>query len=437
MNPMRVPYMVGRFVKGETHYGRERVIEHLLHAPDNALWLVGTRRVGKTSMLRHLEVLTVAPDSRFVPVYWSFEGQETARNLSDELVFALEEVAHRFTPFGIDVNDFAGADALIVLRRIAMALTPHGRQLLILIDEAEVLIHIAAREPAWVARLRRALMDDQVRTVMASTKFLSQLNVVSSNWVTSPLLFGFSVVHLGRLDDASSRALVRQTQGERQVLAHDSVVDDVLIHTAGQPYLIQYLCNRLFTVDAAGRGRLRAIQDADLNADMILVGLFQNDYQNLSRTERRVLLAVADLDVAKEGEVLAVLSDLPPLRIRTLLRGLASLGYLRQVFGQWAVGNEFLRRWILVNAESLKTKLDSNVDEQQGELLYEAGQDDQARYLRWEIARLEESLASQEQARPVASPDRRDAMLRQMDRTRRELKRLRDDLAELEPGEQG
>jgi len=36
---------------------------------------------------------------------------------------------------------------------------------------------------------------------------------------------------LTRLDEAASRALVRQLQGEAEVLAADGVVDDVLIHT--------------------------------------------------------------------------------------------------------------------------------------------------------------------------------------------------------------
>jgi len=108
------------------------------------------------------------------------------------------------------------------------------------------------------------MQDHRVRTVMTSTKLLAELNKLNSEWSTSPFLFGFNLVNLTRLDEAASRALVRQLQGEAEVLAADGVVDDVLIHTNGQPYLIQFLCQRLFETDEEGNGRLRSVREEDL-----------------------------------------------------------------------------------------------------------------------------------------------------------------------------
>ncbi len=45
---MRIPYVVGRWVRGHNHYGQQRVIDYLRQRPA-ATWLVGTRRMGKTS----------------------------------------------------------------------------------------------------------------------------------------------------------------------------------------------------------------------------------------------------------------------------------------------------------------------------------------------------------------------------------------------------
>src|SRR5690606_20055647 len=104
---MRIPYNVGRWVRGKNHYGRQRLIDYLLHAPDSAIWLVGTRRMGKTSLLRQLELLTSAPDSTYVPLFWDLQGCQTARDLSDELFYSLEDVAARFAESGIDVAMFA------------------------------------------------------------------------------------------------------------------------------------------------------------------------------------------------------------------------------------------------------------------------------------------------------------------------------------------
>jgi hypothetical protein len=390
--------------------------------------------MGKTSMLKQLELMTATPESHYVPVFWDMQGCESTRELSEELCFALLDVADRFAPFGIDVSAFEGQDALLVLRTLSRALKEQHKQLLLLVDEAEVLINIARQDPAWVGRLRRAMQDHRVRTVMTSTKLLAELNRLNSEWTTSPFLFGFNLVNLTRLDEAAARALVRQLQGDQEVLAADGVVDDILIHTNGQPYLIQYLCQRLFEVDEEGNGRLRSVREEDLATDHILNGFFQNDFQHLTKTERRLLLAVAELTIAKERELLVVLNDLPPRKIQMYLYGLERLGYLRQIFGQWAVGNEFLRRWVMDNHDELVQRLSSATDDNIHETMLEIGRDHEAIYLREEIARLEAELARVDAAAAKATGDELVRLLDEAAYLRKELARLRKELASIDPG---
>ena len=52
------PYTVGQWVRGEGFYGREALIGEILDGPRRQVWLLGTRRVGKTSLLKQLEHLT-------------------------------------------------------------------------------------------------------------------------------------------------------------------------------------------------------------------------------------------------------------------------------------------------------------------------------------------------------------------------------------------
>jgi len=429
---MRIPYVVGRWVRGKNHYGRKRLTEHLLHAPDSAIWLLGTRRMGKTSMLKQLEMVTDTPDSHFVPLFWDMQGCEGVRDLSEELYYALMDVADRFSPFGIDVNGLGGQDALLNLRTLARTLFEHDKQLLILVDEAEVLINIAREDPAWVGRLRRAMQDHRVRTVMTSTKLLAELNKLNSEWTTSPFLFGFNLVNLTRLDEMPSRALVKQLQGEQEVLAADGIVDDILIHTNGQPYLIQYLCQRLFDTDEEGCGFLRPIREEDLATDHILNGFFQNDFQHLSKTERRLLLAVAELNIAKEHEILVVLNDLPPRKIQNYLYGLERLGYLRQIFGQWALGNEFLRRWVMDNHEELVQRLGGASDDNIHETLLEIGREHEVRYLREELALREAELAEADAAAATAEGDELVRLLDIVARLKREIARLQKEIASID-----
>src|SRR6188768_3975346 len=60
------PYVVGRWVRGDEHYDRQKLIEHLLNAHDTAIWVVGTRRMGKTSLLRQIEHVTMRSEERRV-----------------------------------------------------------------------------------------------------------------------------------------------------------------------------------------------------------------------------------------------------------------------------------------------------------------------------------------------------------------------------------
>ena len=49
---MSNPYVVGQWVRGPRFYGRVSQIEEILDGPRNSLWVLGTRRIGKTSLLR-------------------------------------------------------------------------------------------------------------------------------------------------------------------------------------------------------------------------------------------------------------------------------------------------------------------------------------------------------------------------------------------------
>jgi hypothetical protein len=314
-------------------------------------------------------------------------------------------------------------------------LDQRGKQLLLLIDEAEALINTAEVDPAWVGRLRRALQDQRQRTVITSTKLLARLNRASAKWSTSPFLFGFGMVTLPRLEESASRALVRQSQADVPVQAGDGEVDDVLIHTDGQPYLTQLLCNRLFTTNDQGEGCLRQIADDDLMVDHILDGLFQVDYEHLVRSERRLLLAVADLTIAKETELVVRLNDLAPNRIRMFLFGLERAGLVRRVFGQWAIGNEFLRRWVSDHFDELEQQLADAEDDGLHESVLEIGREHEAMLLRREIARIESLLATAEEELATASGDHQLRLLEELARLRRELARLRSELAAIEDGQ--
>ena len=46
-----IPYVVGQWVRGERFYGREAVLSEVLEGQRESLWLLGTRRIGMSSLL--------------------------------------------------------------------------------------------------------------------------------------------------------------------------------------------------------------------------------------------------------------------------------------------------------------------------------------------------------------------------------------------------
>ncbi len=425
---MRIPYIVGRWVNDRHHYGRHRLFTYLLDTPDAALWIVGARRIGKTSLLRQLEFLTRADTSGYVPLFWDMQGCENSGDLSMELYMALEDAEHHFTPFGIELGSLEGQDALVILRRLTRALNAAGKHLLLLIDEAEALLAIARTEPAWLARLRRALQDPNQKCVLTSTKLLAQLNDLTADWPTSPFLFGFNMLNLWSLDPVSAVALVEQHQATKNVVVSREIVDDILVHTNRHPYLVQFLCHRLYSEAEDGTGFLRAPTDEDLNPDNLLAGLFLVDFQHLTMLERRLLLTIGRSSIATEAEILTALADQSPERILTFLWGMEKLGHLRQVYGQWTIGNEYLRRWLQQELETLDRMNDALLADDTFELLLKAGHAQEVQSYRAEIERLETAYGSLKADLAHNRNGQSDALRSDLDRIEKLLTAARRDL---------
>jgi hypothetical protein len=356
---MQSPYVVGRWVRGDEHYDRHSLIEYLLTAHDTALWVVGTRRMGKTSLLRQLELVTDRPDSIHIPLFWDLQGGLTPADLTRELRIALEDAAERFHRAGVEPDVTPDDDAVTIVRRLARGLMKQERHLLLLMDEAETLMQVARTDPFWLARLRLALQEGNVRTIIASTRALTGLMQQSAEWVTSPFLFGFHMVILWPLHREGAEELVHQVQAGGTVRVDPSLLEEILCCTNHHPYLIQYLCEQLYQVDADGQGYLRPLQDEDLAVNQLLASYFELDYQRLTPLEQRLLLHVlAQGETSTVALTAAVATEDAP-RVASLLESLRELGMLRRTEGGWAVGSEFLARWLRQYAGEYLRQLDA------------------------------------------------------------------------------
>jgi hypothetical protein len=389
---MRNPYIVGRWLSGTEHYGRQRLLEYLIHSPDPAIWVVGTRRMGKTSLLRQLESLTDQADSPLVPLFWDIQGCETPEDLSYDLCTGIEDKSERFEALGIDVNQLYTMDVIRIIQTLQRVLRQSNRKLFLLIDETEALINLGEKEGQFLARLRKIFQNGSQRTVMASTKSLMRLNDLNSNWLTSPFLFGVSLVNLWSLDPEAAADLVLQKQSDEKIVVNRELLDEILVHTHRHPYLIQYLCQRLFIQISEDSGTLRPIQDEDLRPDHQLAGFFQVDFEHLAPMERQILLTVSRYGLISEERLAGELARFAPGRVSMFAYGMHKLGYLRTVYGQWTLGNEFLRRWVTENYDQLSLNVQSQVSDAGVESLLVVGRQIERNYLQQEMVAIQAKL---------------------------------------------
>ena len=352
---MRNPYITGAYVTGSNHYGRGHLLDYLLRSEGRAYWVVGTRRIGKTSLLRQLELLAAAGD-RYVPLFWDMQGCASFTCMGGYLGDAVRDHLERFEPLGVTDAMLDQEDPLALLSTLRRLVRRAGRELLLLGDETEALIGAARDEPEAMQRFHRQLTGGAgLRVIFASTRQIYRMHDVCREWTTSPFLSGFDMSQtLGSLEPEAAEALIVQTQApeDSQVHAAAAIVEVITRATNGHPFLLQILCSRLFDEE----GGLRPPSDVDVRVDPILAGFFEHDFRQLSQTDRRIVLAVHRAGPTAQAELAAIDGDNAAELVQRLCN-LEALGYLRRPADaadeSITIGNLFLASWLDAAADFL------------------------------------------------------------------------------------
>jgi len=273
-------------------YGRGELLAALLGGRDRLVFLMGLRRTGKTSVLKALE--RRAEGAGLLPLFLQLQAaDEGLRDLVADAVDALafdqgEEIDE-------DVLDAAPLGRLLKLAdRLAGR---KKRELLVLIDEAEVLVRLCEAGPESeagreVARLRSWLSGPRrKRAVMAGGRYALRLAETGNLGDGDPFLAGFTRRLLDPVlgpAEAADLARLSRRGGEGAARLGDEAVAAIVARTGGHPFLIQSACLEL-------RERGGAV-DAALAAVLSTYAAnwaFFDDLQRTARSERRVLGAIA------------------------------------------------------------------------------------------------------------------------------------------------
>jgi DNA-binding winged helix-turn-helix (wHTH) protein len=338
-----MPYVVGQWVRGDRFYGRTTQIEEILGGPRNCIWLLGTRRIGKTSLLKQIEYIAeTSPDTGYVPVFWDFQGAETPEELHLNFADALLDADERLARIGISLEDVEADDLFVSIKQLRRHLRDRKLRLLLLCDEVEELIKLHEKDPSLLRKLRHVMQSgEDIRTVMASTIRLWAL--ADQKVDTSPFLHGFTPpIYIARFSDEEATSLIGQTnlgENERPQL-EDGVVEVIREHGDNHPYLVQLVCKRYLETGTLDE----AIEQ--VATDRMVSYFFAVDFEMLSETEGDIVRIIArQSDVS--SETLRDELSLGPDALEGTLRRLANLGFIRMDVEQGlALANYFFRRWL-------------------------------------------------------------------------------------------
>jgi RNA polymerase sigma factor (TIGR02999 family) len=333
-----VPFVIGQWVRGDRFYGRTRLIEEILTGPRDALWVVGTRRIGKTSLLKQLEhLVSIDPKTGYVPLFWDLQGADEPSELHAGFSEALLDSEERLQRLEIDVDTVDAGDLFTSLRKLRRALKARGFKLLLLCDEVEELLELHLKEPALLRKLRHALQaSDDVRSVLASTIRLWDLTEQRED--TSPFLHGISPpLFISRLTEEEGRSLVAQKNLGEDLRPpfSDAEIEAIREACDDHPYLLQLVAKRFLET-----GKLEQTID-QVASDSMVSYFFSVDFDMLDSGERSILRSLASATTPEDR------SEVESEASRTGVQRLLDLGLLRRTAGgRLDVAGFFLARWL-------------------------------------------------------------------------------------------
>ena len=333
---MKNPFIAGNWVRGENFFGRRQIVSDILDGTYNYAWIAGTRRFGKTSLLKQVEFLSTQPEyaAKYISLFWNMQGAGDEVGLIESLLESVEDVEDRFEAIGVFVEDLEGKSLSEILRILKRHARQQNLTLLLLCDECEELINVEKNNPEVMPKLRRIFQQgENLITILSATKRLAKLGDGLTP-ETSPFLHGFiPPVYLTPLEDAEAKSLINRGGFS------DEVAEEIVAKSNNHPYLIQLICKRFFE-----NNDLESVLQ-EMADDEMIAHFFAVDFDYLNDSEKQILWYVLQ-EVQVNSEVLEQKSNLPTDSISRQLHGLVQLGYLRKEGTGVKIANYFFEEWL-------------------------------------------------------------------------------------------
>jgi outer membrane protein assembly factor BamB len=370
-HPIPNPYATGKPLRAGSpvFFGREDIFTFIREnlggrAGENVLILVAERRMGKTSILRQLQLRL---GQVIIPVFIDCQGVGMEPGMANLLYDISLEVQRSLAEDDVKVElpplaDFEARPTDAFERRLlAETRAALGdRTLLFLFDEFEELearVRSGDLEEKVFAYLRHLMQHlEGVGFIFAGTHQLEELT--ADYWST---LFNIALYkRVGLLDENAARRLISEPVSDYGLVYDALALDKMLKATAGHPYFLQLLCHTL--VNIHNRERINYATVGDVNqalAEMLGLGEAHLAFlwERAAPPERAILAALAHLvsagEVGTTGAVASLLADYgleaDPAEVTRAMQRLAAQGLLRSGGGERAAYEfqiDLVRLWI-------------------------------------------------------------------------------------------
>jgi hypothetical protein len=333
-----IPYVVGQWVRGESFYGRASLLERAL-GQGRASWIVGMRRIGKTSLLKELE--RAAPGRGLLPVFWDLQGADDGQELALSFDDAVLDAEPRLARHGLPVPA-PGRGLEQALGELLEGAARAGASLLLLLDEGEELITLSRAEPAIVDRLGRLLGEAPgCRLVLVSALGLARRGPHMEGAARLLSLFPQPCL-LGPLTPATARQLVQQTQlpAVARPSIEPPVAAAIVERCGGHPFLLQIVAKR-FAESGDLEGACQQVM-----GDPMVHAFMAVDFRMLDRSQQGLLRGLGR-GGSMQRDAGCRLLDGDSAGAAVSLDRLAQLGLVREAGGgQLEAGNLFLGDWM-------------------------------------------------------------------------------------------
>ncbi|MDM8558618.1 ATP-binding protein [Candidatus Parabeggiatoa sp. HSG14] len=242
------PYITGNPVgNGPAFIGRADVLREVLnvlkHPKNNAIVLVGQRRIGKTSVLHELKA-NLSKESIYHPIY--FDLQDKSQKLLKELLQALaNKISDEFQQDKLDLLNNPENTFHQWLQKLLNDL-PQEKSLVLLLDEFDVIDDSGDKQQAgttFFPYLRDLLDIDHQRLNFV---FVTGRKIDDLSNIFLELFKGITNKPVSLLDHNDTVELIRLSEKNKTLNWKNNAIEKIWQLTNGHPYLTQHLCSRIW-----------------------------------------------------------------------------------------------------------------------------------------------------------------------------------------------